>query len=114
VSIFLKSAALAAIFAGEGASIIAELLASKRYAEFGSIAWPMFVLITLGGVLLVFGYVLAYAHFKNIWIIAAVSIGSILVIEPALAYLLFRETPGLGAWIGLILGAIGTLAAVFI
>lgn len=113
----IKIIALGAIFLGESLSIVAELIASKRFTEttnhFAAL-WPMYLLITLGGVLLVTGYVLGYMHLRNIWIIVAISVGSILVVEPVLTWLLFREVPTTGAFIGLVLGAAGTLAAIFL
>jgi hypothetical protein len=111
--------AVALIFFGETASIAAELIASRRFSSVGGsylshVSLWMFLLITVAGIMLVTGYMLGYAHLKNIWIIAALSIGSILVVEPIMAYLLFREMPTTGAAIGLVLGALGTLAALFL
>lgn len=111
--------AVALIFLGEAGSIAAELIASRGLAARGGsylsfLSLGMYLLIAIAGIMLVTGYMLGYAHLKNIWIIAAISIGSILVIEPVMAYLLFREAPTLGAWIGLILGGVGTLAALFL
>ncbi|MBB4363026.1 hypothetical protein GGD65_004059 [Bradyrhizobium sp. CIR18] len=76
--------------------------------------WPMFLLVSLGGILLVFGYALGYMYLKNIWIIVAISVGAILVVEPILAVLLFRDVPTAGSLIGLILGGFGALAAIFL
>ncbi|WP_245453688.1 hypothetical protein [Bradyrhizobium sp. AC87j1] len=65
------------------------------------------------GILLVFGCALGYMHLKNIWIIVAISVGAILVVEPILTGLLFRDVPTAGSLIGLVLGAFGVLAAIF-
>ncbi|MGY8684386.1 hypothetical protein Q2941_42535 [Bradyrhizobium sp. UFLA05-153] len=62
----------------------------------------MFLLIMLGGILLVSGYAIGYMHLKNIWIIVATSVGSIVVAEPILTFLLFREVPISGSLIGLV------------
>ena len=67
-----------------------------------------------GGILLVVGYMLGYLYFKNVWIIVAVSLATLAIFEPALAYLLFRETPTTGALIGLVLGILGLLSALLI
>lgn len=110
-------AAVGAIFLGEALSIIAELIASKEFGKAGgnlTTLLPMFLLIMLGGILLVCGYALGYMHLKNIWIIVAVSVGSILVVEPILSFLLFRDVPTIGSLVGLALGALGTLAAIFL
>jgi hypothetical protein len=110
--------AILLIFVGEALSIGAELGASRRFAEHNDayvliFLW-MFPLIALGGALLVVGYMLGYSHLKNIWIIAAVSVSSIVVVEPLLAFLLFRQLPTFGAAIGFALGVLGTLAALFL
>ncbi|MES5486071.1 hypothetical protein QMZ05_25230 [Bradyrhizobium sp. INPA03-11B] len=109
--------AVGAIFLGETLSIIAELLASKQLGKadgYLTTLLTMFLLITFGGVLLVCGYALCYMHLKNIWIIIAISVGAILVVEPLLTLLLFRDAPTAGSLIGLALGALGTLAAIFL
>lgn len=113
----LRIVAVAAIFLGEALSIVAELIASRQFGKAGgdlAMLWPMFVLVSLGGILLVFGYALGYMHLKNIWIIFAISLGAILVIEPILTVLLFRDVPTAGSLIGLVLGAFGALAALFL
>ncbi|MES2203069.1 MAG: hypothetical protein V4474_01975 [Patescibacteria group bacterium] len=111
-----KLFAVVLIFAGEALSIGAELVASKRVAaapsEHVAIFLMMFIPIVVGGALLVAGYMLGYLYVRNIWIIAAVSIGSILVVEPMLAWLLFREIPTTGAAIGLVLGVVGVVISV--
>lgn len=115
---WFKFAAVALIFFGEAFSIAAELHASRRALQdpgsFVTIFGPMFLLITLGGALLVAGYMLGYLHMKNIWIIAAVSIGSIVVVEPILAWTLFHQIPTTGALIGLVLGVLGVLFALLV
>jgi hypothetical protein len=113
----VKFAAILLVFFGEVFSIGAELIASKRFAagvgSYLSVFLPMFLLITVGGGLLVGGYMLGYTHLKNIWIITALSVGSILIVEPIMAFLMFQQLPTLGAGIGLCLGALGILAALF-
>jgi len=42
---------------------------------------------------LLFGYMIAYSGFKNIWIVSVVSITAILVLEPLLAWTFFHELP---------------------
>ncbi|RXH35342.1 hypothetical protein XH84_06020 [Bradyrhizobium nanningense] len=117
MSLTLKVVAVAAIFFGEAFSIIAELIASKQFGKAGgelTMLLLMFLLRSFGGILLVFGYVLGYMYLKNIWIIIAISVGAILVVEPVLTFLLFRDVPTVGSLIGLALGALGTLAAIFL
>ena len=106
-------AAIVLVFLGEALSIVAELLASKKFGShsFAIVFALGALLITVGGMCLVLGYMLGYQHLKNIWIIFAVSVGSIVVIEPLLAYGLFRQPPTLGALVGLGLGLAGIVAA---
>jgi hypothetical protein len=111
---WLKIAALVLLFLGEVFSIGAELIGSKRIAldstNWISLYVGMFLVITVAGALLIAGYMLGYLQFKNIWIVTAISIGSILIVEPLLAYLVFHQTPTFGATIGLILGFLGIVA----
>ncbi|WP_210286453.1 hypothetical protein [Bradyrhizobium sp. IAR9] len=110
----LKIVAVAAIFLWEALSIFAELVASRQFRKAGgdlAMLWPMFLLVCLGGILLVFGCALGYMHLKNIWIIVAISVRAILVVEPILTVLLFRKVTTAGSLIGLVLGAFGVLAA---
>ncbi|MCX6820143.1 MAG: hypothetical protein NT019_02595 [Candidatus Adlerbacteria bacterium] len=112
-----KITPLLLLFLGETLSIGAELVGSKRAAEVGSYASTFFVMlpiVILGGALLVGGYMLGYTQFKNIWIVTALSVGSILIVEPFLAFVLFHQTPTLGAGIGLCLGALGIAATLFL
>lgn len=113
----LKIVAVGAIFFGEALSIIAELIASRQFGKAGghlTTLLPMFLLISVGGILLVCGYALGYMYLKSIWIIVAISVGAILVVEPILALLLFRDVPTVGSLIGLVFGALGTLAAIIL
>ena len=99
------------IFAGEGLAIFAEMVAARQFQlaqqTFFQIFARAFFIMLVGGVLLVAGYTFGFKYFQNIWIVSAVSITSILIIEPVLAYSFFHQLPTRGAWIGLILGAVG-------
>ena len=113
---FARTAAILLIFFGEVFSISAQLAASKRIADglqgaSSYLSWMLF-LGAVGGVLIVGGYILGYLHFKNIWVVTAISVGSIVVFEPVLAYILFKQVPTMGAAIGLVLGALGIVSAI--
>src|SRR5690348_16293060 len=97
----IKIAAIALIFFGEAFSISAQLIASKR-VELSTVGQPAFlawvyIAGAVGGLLLVAGYILGYSKFQNIWIVTAISIGSIVIFEPILAAILFRQVPTLGS-----------------
>ena len=111
-----KIAAVALVFFGECLEITGELLASKRAANPDHIATfaQTFLLMVVGGALLIAGYMLGYLHLRNIWIIVAVSLATLAVGEPLLAFLLFQESPTTGALIGLVLGILGILSAFLI
>jgi hypothetical protein len=53
-------------------------------------------------------------YLENIWVVGAVSIASIVVVEPIITYLIFHELPGRGALIGLILGILAIISALFL
>jgi len=56
------------------------------------------------------GYMLGFKVFQNIWIVTVISLMGILIVEPMLDYVVFRQLPGRGSVIGLICGLIGFVA----
>ncbi len=117
-----KAIAVALIAGGEALAIYAEMLVARTPGALGewlapSVApavLPLVLLITLAGGFLLAGYWLGYATFQNIWVVSAASITGILIVEPVLAWSMFHESPTKGAVIGLVLGAIGFAASVFL
>ena len=114
----MKLAAIALVFAGEALSIAAEMFGARLQGHqsetFLVVFVKMFGLITFAGGLLILGYMVGLRAFQNIWIVSAISITSILIIEPLLAYTVFHHAPTLGALIGLVLGALGFAAAILL
>ena len=114
----LKTISLLLLFIGEALAIAAEMIGARMFAEgqhsFVVIFLRMLLLIFLGGGGLIAGYMLGYKAFQNIWIVTIASITAILIVEPFLAWILFRELPTKGALIGLILGIIGFVATIFV
>lgn len=101
-----------ALFLGEVLIIGAEMWAAKYFATAESqlrIILYAFGISVVGVVLLVYGYTFGYQAFKNIWIVTAISISGILVVEPLVAWFLFREIPTLGAGIALALAILGII-----
>lgn len=103
------------IFIGEGLMIYSEMYGARQYApgSFNNIFWKMLIIAIPGSALLVAGYITGFNAFKNIWIISVVSITSILLIEPVLAYAVFHQLPTKGALTGLILGVVGLFLGIF-
>lgn len=109
----LKILAITLLFFGEAAAIYMESFAAKNFVSFqlfSIFTLKIVLLIILSGACLVGAYILGYRVFKNIWIVAVSSITAILIIEPILIYLFFRQLPTTGAWVGLVLGAVGFVA----
>ncbi len=117
-SVFTKTLVVLFVFLGEAFSIYAEMLAARNnYFSSQPIFQTFlkgFLIITIGGGLLILGYMLGFKSFKNIWIVSVTSITSILIIEPILAYTFFHQLPTKGALIGLIFGTLGFLATIFL
>ena len=109
-----KLATIILLFLGEAFSVYAEMIASKAHAlgtqSFAGIFAKATLQIAIAGALLIAGYMLGYRAFKNIWIVSAVSIASILIMEPFIGYLIFKQLPTLGAVYGLLLGTLGFIA----
>ncbi len=113
-----KIISLALIFTGEFLAVCAEAFGARKFAQSGekffSIFWVMLGIMILGGICLVAGYMLGYKAFKNIWIVTAISITAILIVEPAINYSLFHELPTKGALSGLVLGIVGIGLTLFV
>ncbi|TSD02657.1 MAG: hypothetical protein Athens071416_593 [Parcubacteria group bacterium Athens0714_16] len=101
----------------EALSIYAEMVIARSNSiasqPFLQIFSKMFLMITLAGGFLLAGYMLGFKSFKNIWIVSAISITSILIVEPILAWTIFQQMPTTGAMIGFALGAIGLFISIF-
>jgi len=110
-SLYAKIFAILLVFLGETFFIYAEITAAKNNAlfsgSFWSLALKLFLLVIMAGGLLIAGYAFGFVKFKNIWIISVTSLTSILIMEPLMAYLIVKQLPTKGAFVGLILGALG-------
>lgn len=113
-SITLKIITILLLFFGEALSVVSEMVAAKAHhatsQSFSVIYIKSCVLIALAGCFLIAGYMLGYKSNKNIWVVSAMSITSILIMEPLIGYIIFQQLPTRGAFIGLILGALGFVA----
>jgi hypothetical protein len=109
--------AIILLIIGEILAIYAEMIAAKQYSISSESPLKVFLkaFLTFGisGGFLISGYILGFSAFKNIWIVTALSVTTILIVEPILAYTIFHQAPTKGAVIGLILGGIGLLATIF-
>ena len=102
------------IIFGEALAIYSEVIAAKNVNNFLPTFLKMPCIMMIAGIFLILGYMLGIKYFDDIWIIGVISITSIIIAEPIITYLIFSELPSKGAIIGLILGVLGLLAALFI
>src|SRR5579859_5170058 len=102
------------LFFGESLAIYSEIIAARNINNFFSTFWKMCGLMFLAVIFLIASYMLGMKYLQNIWVIGAISIASIVIVEPLLTYLVFHELPSRGALIGLILGVLAILSALFI
>jgi len=103
------------IFGGEALAIYQEMMVARAAKLSGltpKLGMWLFLWMAFAGGLLLVGYFLGYLSFKNIWVVTVISIGSILIAEPLLIMLLFKEAPTTGAWIGLVCAVLGIAAAI--
>ncbi|OGT36653.1 MAG: hypothetical protein A3F11_11565 [Gammaproteobacteria bacterium RIFCSPHIGHO2_12_FULL_37_14] len=110
----LKVVTILFLFFGEAFSVYSEMVAAKSHQialeSSSSIYIKACLLIAMAGCLLIAGYMIGYKSYRNIWIVSAMSITSILIMEPLIGYIVFQQLPTRGALIGLIFGAIGFVA----
>lgn len=102
----LKVLSLIALFIGEALCIYSEMLVAKKPDW-----WWTFFLITLAGIPLLIGYHYGYKAFGSMWVVMVVSIVSILLVEPVLVFIMFKELPTKGSLAGFFCGALGLYLA---
>ncbi|MGJ8523726.1 hypothetical protein R84981_002439 [Carnimonas sp. R-84981] len=99
------------ILVGEGVVVFAEMSAANELRisqkEMLEVFCFYLPLITIGGMLVIVGYVLGVKGFGNVWDVVVVSVASMLFIEPVIAYSLFRTLPEFGALVGMIMSFAG-------
>ena len=113
----MKFLALALLFLGESTVIYAEELGAKLYAATGNFGLTIvhtLIPLIIGALFLVIAYMLGLKYFQNIWIITAVSFGSILLVEPLFNFFYIGQSPTLGAGLGSVFGILGILSALFL
>jgi hypothetical protein len=103
----MKLFAVLMLCIGESLCIYSEMLIAKSQSWFVT-----FVLITLAGIPLLLGYHYGYTAFKSMWPVMVASITTILIVEPLLVLVMFRELPTWGTGVGFVLGAVGLYLAV--
>ncbi len=107
--------ALGILIVAEVLNILAEMFAAQLpgvASLFERQNLFLFGMVFAGCSLLLVGYSMGYGAAKNIWVVTAMSVGGILVVEPILAWTFFHQLPEKGAIVGLVLGAIGLIATV--
>lgn len=108
---------LLVLFVGEALVIWAEMIGASAYAS-GATFWKAFLYTTpalvVGSLFLVISYILGLKQFSNIWVITAVSLGSILIVEPLFNFFYIGQAPTLGSGVGFALGVLGILASLFL
>lgn len=87
---------------GESLCIYSEMLVAKK----PDWLWTFF-LITLAGIPLLLGYHYGFKAFNSMWPVMVASITTILIVEPLLVLVMFRELPTWGTGVGFVLGAVG-------
>lgn len=113
----MKILALVLLFLGETLVIYAEELGAKVFRATGHLGYTFIhtlAPLVVGSVFLVFAYMLGLKYFHNIWIVSAVSFGSILLVEPLFDFFYIGQAPTLGSGLGMIFGALGILSTLFL
>ena len=114
----MKLFSLFLLFFGESLAIYTEIAGAKSTQSLSVIDWQtfikLFVIMTLAGGSLLLGYMLGMISFKSAWVVAIISILSILIIEPILIFSFFREMPSKGSIVGLAFGLCGIAATLMI
>jgi len=113
----VKFFTILSIYLGESLIIGAEVLTAKyTLANQASTPFVIIAMIVgaLGSVLTVWGYFIGIRIFSSIWVVTAICITSIIILEPFIIYFLTREIPGRGALVGLVFGVLGFIATLIL
>ena len=106
------------IFVGELLVIYSEQIGAKLYGvgtySFGAAFVYTLIPAIIGALLLVIGYMLGVRLHQNIWAITALSLSSILIVEPLFNYFYIGHIPAFGSFVGFIFGVLGILAVTFL
>ena len=98
---------IVAMFLGEALCIYSELLVAR-----GASWWWAFFLITLAGIPLLFAYKFGYSSAGSPWPVFVASVVSVLIVEPAMVWVMFSERPTWGSFAGLACGVLGMFLAI--
>jgi hypothetical protein len=98
---------------GEALAIYTEIVSAKYHNNPKTVWWMLFW-ITIAGIPLIFGYIFSFKGFNNIWMVSIISIVFILIAEPIVTWMVFKEVPTLGPILGFVFGSIGFLCVIFI
>jgi hypothetical protein len=98
----LQITSILALFLCEALCIYSEMLVARGAGWL----WTFF-LITLAGIPLLIGYRYGYQSFGSMWPVMVVSVVSILIVEPLLVTMMFKETPSWGSVAGFVCGVVG-------
>lgn len=90
---------------GEAIYVYCEMMIAKQ-----SHVLSMIILSLFAGLIVIAGYYYGYQSSRNIWVVTAASIGTILITEPIISWIMFHEIPTRGASLGLIFGALGLIS----
>ena len=110
---FFKIVVIIIIFLGEATAIYAEVHSARAYAGSWKFFFNMALILIASSFLLLLGYVLGLQAFKEIWIVSVTSFTTILIVEPIMDFVVFKSVPSQGSLIGLVLGGLGLIAALF-
>jgi hypothetical protein len=104
-----RAAVVAGLAGGNALVIAAELAAAKAANPVSPAALLAVGVYALAGLLVLPAYRLSAQVLGSGWLVAAIALGLIVVIEPVLILLWFGERPGAGSVAGFALGAAGLL-----
>ena len=114
---WIKIGIIVLMLVAEALAIGSEVWAAKLYSQQQGLVRVLIKtapIVIAGGFALILAYIWGYQVFQNIWIVAVLSITAILIMEPIIAYSIFKEMPTTGAIIGFILGILGFFSSIYI
>lgn len=112
---FYKFLIILFLFIGESLYLCSEMFVAKGALDGSSkitTLGPAILMVVVGGFIFLASVYFGMRLFKDVWIIAVMSVAAIVIMEPVLVWLFFNQLPTTKTAIGFLLGVAGLVISV--
>ncbi|MGJ8523727.1 hypothetical protein R84981_002440 [Carnimonas sp. R-84981] len=76
------------------------------------VTFCMSLVMSIAGAFLLLAFMYGYLNYESIWVVNVVSTSMVIIIEPVIAYCIYKNLPGRSTCKGLALAFIGLMVAI--